>query len=137
MELDPDRCYDAFTTHDARFDGRVFVGVSSTGIYCRPVCRVRTPRRMVCSFYVSAAAAEAAGFRPCLRCRPELAPGLSAMDASATLAHAAAGLIDAHLADDLSVASLAAKVGITDRHLRRLFREIGRASCRERVYGLV
>ncbi|MBT0959693.1 DNA-3-methyladenine glycosylase 2 [Denitromonas iodatirespirans] len=123
MELDPDRCYDAFTAHDARFDGRVFVGVRSTGIYCRPVCRVRTPRRSVCTFYVSAAAAEAAGFRPCLRCRPELAPGLSAMDASATLAHAAAGLIDAHLADDLSVASLAGKVGITDRHLRRLFRE--------------
>ncbi|MEZ5627718.1 MAG: AlkA N-terminal domain-containing protein [Rhodocyclaceae bacterium] len=123
MELDPDRCYDAFTTHDARFDGRVFVGVRSTGIYCRPVCRVRTPRRAVCRFYVSAAAAEAAGFRPCLRCRPELAPGLSAMDASATLAHAAAGLIDAHLADDLSVTSLAGKVGITDRHLRRLFRE--------------
>ena len=122
MELDPDRCYDAFTAHDARFDGRVFVGVRSTGIYCRPVCRVRTPRRAMCSFYASAAAAEAAGFRPCLRCRPELAPGLSAMDAGATLAQAAAGLVDAHLAEALTAASLAARVGISERHLRRLFR---------------
>ncbi|MCB1960030.1 MAG: helix-turn-helix domain-containing protein [Rhodocyclaceae bacterium] len=122
MELDPDRCYDAFVAHDARFDGRVFVGVRSTGIYCRPVCRVRTPRRAVCRFYPSAAAAEAAGFRPCLRCRPELAPGLSAMDAGATLARAAAGLVDAHLAEALTVTTLAARVGITERHLRRLFR---------------
>ena len=123
MELDPDRCYDAFIAHDARFDGRVFVGVRSTGIYCRPVCRVRAPRRKVCEFFVSAAAAEAAGFRPCLRCRPELAPGLSAMDASSTLAHAAAGLIDAQPEARFTVSSLAARVGITERHLRRLFRQ--------------
>lgn len=121
MDLNPDRCYDAFVAHDARFDGRVFVGVRSTGIYCRPVCKVRTPRRQMCDFFSSAAAAEAAGFRPCLRCRPELAPGLSAMDASAALAHAAAQLIETHLADGLSVATLAARVGITERHLRRLF----------------
>ncbi len=123
MELDPDRCYDAFIAHDTRFDGRVFIGVRSTGIYCRPVCRVRAPRRKVCEFFVSAAAAEAAGFRPCLRCRPELAPGLSAMDASATLAHAAAGLIDTQPDARFSVASLAARVGVTERHLRRLFRQ--------------
>jgi len=123
MDLHPDRCYDAFVAHDARFDGRVFVGVRSTGIYCRPVCKVRTPRRAMCDFFPSAAAAEAAGFRPCLRCRPELAPGLSAMDASMTLAHAAAQLIDLHLAEPLSVASLAARVGVTDRHLRRLFQD--------------
>lgn len=123
MDLNPDRCYDAFVAHDARFDGRVFVGVRSTGIYCRPVCKVRTPRRAMCDFFASAAAAEAAGFRPCLRCRPELAPGLSAMDAGTTLAHAAAQLIDQHLAEPLSVAALAARVGVTDRHLRRLFQD--------------
>jgi AraC family transcriptional regulator of adaptative response / DNA-3-methyladenine glycosylase II len=121
MDLNPDRCYDAFVAHDARFDGRVFVGVRSTGIYCRPVCKVRTPRRQVCEFFPSAAAAEAAGFRPCLRCRPELAPGLSAVDAGATLAHAAAQLIEQHLAEPFSVAALAARLGVTDRHLRRLF----------------
>lgn len=123
MDLDPDRWYDAFIAHDARFDGRVFVGVRSTGIYCRPVCRVRAPRRKVCEFFVSAAAAEAAGFRPCLRCRPELAPGLSAMDASATLAHAAAALIDTQPDARFTVSSLAARVGVTERHLRRLFRQ--------------
>ena len=121
MDLNADACYDALVAHDARFDGRVFVGVSSTGIYCRPVCRVRTPRREVCSFHPSAAAAEAAGFRPCLRCRPELAPGLSAVDAGTTLAEAAARLIDIHLSDALSVSALARRVGVTDRHLRRLF----------------
>ncbi|QID18652.1 DNA-3-methyladenine glycosylase 2 [Nitrogeniibacter mangrovi] len=123
MELTPERCYDAFIAHDARFDGRVFVGVRSTGIYCRPVCKVRTPRRHMCDFFPSAAAAEAAGFRPCLRCRPELAPGLSAMDASATLAHAAASLIEAHLAEPLTVTILAARVGVSTRHLHRLFLE--------------
>ncbi len=68
--------------HDARFDGRFFVGVSSTRIYCRPVCTVRTPRRENCRFFTSAAAAEVDGFRPCLRCRPELAPGMASVDAT-------------------------------------------------------
>jgi AraC family transcriptional regulator of adaptative response / DNA-3-methyladenine glycosylase II len=72
MLLDPQRCYQALKTHDARFDGRFFVGVSSTGIYCRPVCSGRAPKAANCSFYPSAAAAEAAGYRPCLRCRPVL-----------------------------------------------------------------
>jgi len=121
MDLTPDACYDALVAHDARFDGRVFVGVRSTGIYCRPVCRVRTPRRDVCSFYPSAAAAEAAGFRPCLKCRPELAPGLSAVDAGATLAEAGAALMEAHLSGDASVHTIAQRVGVTERHLRRLF----------------
>ncbi len=75
MPLDPDSCYRALAAHDARFDGRFFVGVSSTRIYCRPVCTVRMPRRENCRFFPSAAAAEVDGFRPCLRCRPELAPG--------------------------------------------------------------
>ncbi|HMZ00443.1 MAG TPA: Ada metal-binding domain-containing protein, partial [Burkholderiaceae bacterium] len=72
--------YAAFASHDARFDGRLFVGVTSTGVYCRPVCRVRTPKAANCRFFGHPAAAEAAGFRPYLRCRPELAPGLAPID---------------------------------------------------------
>ncbi len=75
MILDPDQCYRALRTHDARFDGRFFVGVGTTGIYCRPVCTAKTPLERNCRFFPSAAAAEGEGFRPCLRCRPELAPG--------------------------------------------------------------
>src|SRR3546814_15158443 len=74
-DLDPDLCYRAFLAKDARFDGRVFVCVTSTGIYCRPVCPARVPKKANCRFVGSAAAAEAAGFRSCLRCRPETAPG--------------------------------------------------------------
>ena len=84
--LDADSAYRAIVTHDARFDGRLFVGVTSTGIYCRPVCRVRTPLRRNCRFYANAPSAEAAGFRPCLRCRPELAPGLALVDSPQVLA---------------------------------------------------
>ena len=73
--IDQDACYLALKARDARFDGRFFTGVTSTGIYCRPVCSVRTPRRENCRFFPRAANAERAGFRPCLRCRPELAPG--------------------------------------------------------------
>ena len=72
--LQPDSCYLAMKARDARFDGCFFTGVTSTGIYCRPVCKVRTPRRENCRFFDHAAQAEQAGFRPCLRCRPELAP---------------------------------------------------------------
>ena len=72
--FDADACYRAVVAHDARFDGAFFIGVTSTGIYCRPVCRVKTPRRENCRFFTHAAQAEGAGFRPCLRCRPELAP---------------------------------------------------------------
>ena len=89
MNLDPDSCYRALATHDTRFDGHFFVGVRSTRIYCRPVCTVRLPRRENCRFFRSAAAAEVDGFRPCLRCRPELAPGLASVDASARFAQAA------------------------------------------------
>ncbi|MEK7866059.1 MAG: Ada metal-binding domain-containing protein, partial [Planctomycetota bacterium] len=90
MEMNADRCYQALLSHDARFDGRFFVGVGSTEIYCRPVCPARTPRRENCSFFPSAAAAEKAGFRPCMRCRPELAPGNARVDAVGRLASAAA-----------------------------------------------
>ncbi|WP_423194094.1 AlkA N-terminal domain-containing protein [Cupriavidus sp. H18C2] len=121
MELDPDTCYKAVASHDRRFDGRFFVGVSSTGVYCRPVCAVRTPKRENCTFYESAAAAEKHGFRPCLRCRPELAPGHGLADISGRLAQAAATLIDEGFMTGAGVAQLAARIGVTERHLRRLF----------------
>ena len=90
LPLDDKGCYAAMQAHDARFDGRFFCGVSSTGIYCRPICRVKLPKEENCAFFVSAAAAEAAGYRPCLRCRPELAPGLAPVDSVHRLARSAA-----------------------------------------------
>lgn len=119
--LTPHACYQAMKSHDARFDGRFFVGVSSTHIYCRPICRVRLPMQKNCGFYPSAAAAEAAGFRPCLKCRPELAPGFAATEASAKLARAAARMIEDGVASDVDLAHVAERVGVTDRHLRRIF----------------
>ncbi len=127
-----DACYNAVLAKDARFDGQFFIGVSSTGIYCRPVCRVRTPKRDNCSFFRLAAQAEVAGFRPCLRCRPELAPRLvqstspawSTQDASRILARQAAALLDTPdaWADEVpSVPRLAARLGVSDRHVRRIF----------------
>src|SRR3954452_14140339 len=94
MLLDADQCYRALRTHDARFDGRFFVGVATTRIYCRPVCSARTPHREHCRFFASAAAAESEGFRPCLRCRPEMARAHASVDATRRLAQAAADLID-------------------------------------------
>lgn len=120
---DPDAAYLALKARDARFDGRFFVGVMSTGIYCRPVCRVRTPKRENCRFFATAAQAEAQAFRPCLKCRPELAPGLSFMDSSAALADAAARRIThaVHTGEAVSLKALAAWLGVSDRHLRRIF----------------
>src|SRR5271165_6950002 len=92
--LDADTCYRALTAHDARFDGVFFVGVETTGIYCRPVCRARTPARNRCVFYRSAAEAERASFRACFRCRPELSPGLGPVDAVSRLCAAAVGRIE-------------------------------------------
>ena len=123
MVLDPDAAYLAFKARDARFDGRIFVGVTSTGVYCRPVCRVRTPRRENCRFFDTRAQAEAAAFRPCMKCRPEIAPGLSQMDSSRTLADTAARWIEhaVHSGEGVALPTLAAKLGVTDRHLRRIF----------------
>jgi AraC family transcriptional regulator of adaptative response / DNA-3-methyladenine glycosylase II len=121
MQLDPDACYRALKTHDPRFDGRFFVGVSSTRIYCRPVCTVRLPRRENCRFFASAAAAEVHGYRPCMRCRPELAPGNSSVDALARLAGGAVDLIENGVLDDGGIEHLSARVGVTSRHLRRIF----------------
>ncbi len=118
---DTDACYRALASRDARFDGRFFVGVSSTGIYCRPVCRVRLPQKINCTFYQDAAAAENAGYRPCLRCRPELSPGWSTTDISAQLALNAARLIQERLAFGEPLSVIADRLGITDRHLRRVF----------------
>lgn len=123
MLLDTDQCYRALRSHDARFDGRFFVGVSTTRIYCRPVCTARTPRRDHCRFFPSAAAAEGEGFRPCLRCRPELAPGYAVVDANRRLAQSAAGMIEDGGLADARLPQLASRLGVTDRHLRRVFQQ--------------
>src|SRR6266496_1530661 len=95
MMIDEDICYRALIARDTRFDGVFFVGVKSTGIYCRPVCTAKTPRRDSCRFFASAALAEQAGFRPCLRCRPELAPGQAPVDSVRSVARSAAARIEA------------------------------------------
>jgi AraC family transcriptional regulator of adaptative response / DNA-3-methyladenine glycosylase II len=125
--LHPDACYLALKTRDARFDGSFFIGVTSTSIYCRPVCKVRVPKRENCRFFAHAAQAESAGFRPCLRCRPELAPQAlrwTVQDASSTLAQQAARLLDepdAWSAEPASVEQVAVRLGVSGRHLRRIF----------------
>ncbi len=132
--LDDDAHYLALKARDARFDGRFFTGVTTTGIYCRPVCKVRTPKRENCRFFAQAAQAERAGFRPCLRCRPELAPRAdmegshwSVQDASSILAREAARWLDARVSQGSAQASttsanaLARRMGVSERHLRRIF----------------
>jgi AraC family transcriptional regulator of adaptative response / DNA-3-methyladenine glycosylase II len=113
--------YAAFVARDDRLDGRAFVGVSSTGIYCRPTCKARMPKIDNCTFYSSAAGAERAGYRPCLLCRPELAPGNSIVGAKTSLAHRAAGLLEENCGNEQNIGLLAEKLGCTDRHLRRVF----------------
>ncbi len=127
MSISADACYAALKARDARFDGSFFTAVTSTGIYCRPVCSVKLPKRENCRFFGHAAQAESAGFRPCLRCRPELAPHSvvwSIQDASYILAHQAVRLLDEPESwsdSSPSVEKLALKLGISDRHLRRIF----------------
>ncbi|MUH01739.1 helix-turn-helix domain-containing protein [Scytonema sp. UIC 10036] len=121
--LTDEQCYRAILSRDRRFDGIFFVGVSSTGIYCRTVCTVKTPRRENCTFYPSAAAAERAGYRPCLRCRPELAPGQAKIDAVGRLAAAAASYIEDGALTERSVSELANSLGVSDRHLRRVLQQ--------------
>lgn len=123
--LDRKTYYRAFQSHDARFDGRVFVGVTSTGIYCRPICPARAPKFENCRFFASAAAAQEAGFRPCLRCRPEIAPDLAfwrgtANTVSRALALIAEGALDE---DEAGVEALAERLGVGGRQLRRLFKQ--------------
>jgi AraC family transcriptional regulator, regulatory protein of adaptative response / DNA-3-methyladenine glycosylase II len=121
--LSDDQYYCAVLSRDRRFDGVFFVGVSSTQIYCRTVCTVKTPRKENCTFYPSAAAAEQAGYRPCLRCRPELAPGQAKVDAVGRLAAAAASQIEQGALIEQSVGDLAKSLGVSDRHLRRVLQE--------------
>ena len=128
LGTDDDACYLAMQARDARFDGCFFTGVTSTGIYCRPVCAVKTPKRENCRFFSHPAQAESAGFRPCLRCRPELAPHAlvwSMQDATSILAHQAARMLDEPepWSDDggSALPALAARLGVSDRHLRRIF----------------
>ena len=120
MHLDPEACHRALDTHDSRFDGLFFVGISSTGIYCRPVCPTRQTKRENRTFYPTAAAAEAAGYRPCLRCRPELAPGRASVDAINAWARAAVRRIEDGALSEMSLEELAEELGISDRHLRRV-----------------
>ena len=123
MDLDVDACYRAFRTRDARFDGRLFSGVRTTGIYCRPICPARTPKRENMSFYTTAVAAQAAGFRPCLRCRPETAPELAAWRGTSNTVSRALALIDAGALDEDGLDRLADRLGVGERQLRRLFRQ--------------
>lgn len=124
MEL-PNReiCYRALESRDARFDGLIYVGVQSTGIYCRPVCPARTPHFSNCLFFASAAAAQDAGFRPCLRCRPESAPHLASWHGTSNTVSRALAMIEegALDGDAASVEKLADRLGVGERHLRRLF----------------
>lgn len=118
--------YAALKARDARFDGKFFVGVSSTKIYCRPVCRVKVPLKKNCRFYATAAAAEQAGYRPCLRCRPELAPGASRLEAVSRLAALALQRIEEGALNGSAITDLADEFGVTDRHLRRVLQnELG------------
>lgn len=121
--LDEDVCYRALQTRDARFDGRLFVGVVSTGIYCRPICPARTPKRENCRFFSNSATAQAARFRACLRCRPELSPELACWrGTSNTVSRALAMIADGFLdREDETVETLATRVGMGARQLRRLF----------------
>ncbi len=119
MTLDPDACYRAMLTHDARFDGAFFVGVRTTGVNCRPVCRARTPRRDSCIFFSHAAIAEREGFRACFRCRPERAPGHANIDAVSRLVGAAARKISEGALNERSVDDLASELGVGSRQLRR------------------
>src|ERR1700712_5747994 len=124
MEL-PDKatCYKALQSKDTRFDGLIFVGVSSTRIYCRPVCPARTAKFENCSFYGSAAGAQEAGYRPCLRCRPETAPQFASWKGTSNTVSRALALIGegALDGDDSSVEKLSDRLGVGERQLRRLF----------------
>lgn len=123
MDLPPfDVCYRALASRDARFDGRLFVGITSTGIYCRPICPARTAKSENCRFFASAAAAQSAGFRPCLRCRPEISPDAAAWrGTSSTVSRALALIAEGGLDGEAGVATLGERLGVGERQLRRLF----------------
>lgn len=117
-----DSFYEAFKSKDKRLDGKYFMGVSSTGIYCRPVCNAKMPKKDNCIFYKSAAEAEVNGYRPCLICRPELAPGNAKVDSSHQILKKALRLIDDGFLEDNTLHDLSLKLNISARHLRRIFK---------------
>jgi AraC family transcriptional regulator, regulatory protein of adaptative response / DNA-3-methyladenine glycosylase II len=123
MDLDHDACYRALQQRDSRFDGRFFTGVKTTGIYCRPVCPARVPLAKNVIFYPTAAAAQEAGFRPCLRCRPETAPDMGAWRGTSNTVSRALALIELGALDRADVDALAERLGMGERQLRRLFRQ--------------
>jgi len=123
LDLDHDACYRAIAVRDARFDGRLFTGVRTTGIYCRPICPARTPRSENVVFFPTAAAAHEAGFRPCLRCRPETSPDLGAWRGASNTVSRALALVEMGALDEASVDDLASRVGMGERQLRRLFQQ--------------
>ena len=118
-----DEIYAAFQRRDPALDGVVFSGVRTTGIYCRPVCKVRLPLQKNIEIYATAAAAEGAGYRPCLRCRPETAPFCPAWKGTKTTVERALALIEAGALNNGSVPDLAVRLGVGTRHLTRLFAE--------------
>jgi AraC family transcriptional regulator, regulatory protein of adaptative response / DNA-3-methyladenine glycosylase II len=121
MHDDFEACYRAIVSRDARFDGRFFTAVTSTGIYCRPICPAQTPKRANVRFYSSAAAAQAAGFRACLRCRPHLAPGTVQPAGGDRVVDRALRLIASGAADGgAGIAALARRLGVSERHLHRV-----------------
>jgi AraC family transcriptional regulator of adaptative response / DNA-3-methyladenine glycosylase II len=122
VELDEQTCEQARLNRDARFDGRIFIGITSTGIYCRPICPSPHAKRVHVRFFLSAAAASAAGFRPCLRCRPEVAPGTPAWNGTSTTVSRGLRLIAQGALDEAGVETLSARLGVSSRHLSRLFR---------------
>ena len=123
MDMDRIACYRAISTRDARFDGRLFVGVRTTGVYCRPICRARTPKFENVVFFALAVAAQEAGFRPCLRCRPETSPELAFWRGTSNTVSRALALIEAGGLDDDDVEGLAERLGVGARQLRRLFHQ--------------
>jgi AraC family transcriptional regulator of adaptative response / DNA-3-methyladenine glycosylase II len=120
-ELDWHICSRARLSRDARFDGKFFIGVSGSGVYCRPICPAPTAKEKNCRYFATAAGAAEAGYRPCLRCRPECAPGTPAwLGTSATVARALR-LIEERGLDEDGIEGLADRLGVGARHLRRLF----------------
>jgi AraC family transcriptional regulator of adaptative response / DNA-3-methyladenine glycosylase II len=122
MDLDHDACYRAVKLRDSRFDGRFFTAVKTTKIYCRPICPARTPLAKNVTFFPTAAAAQEAGFRPCLRCRPETAPDMGAWRGTSNTVSRGLALIELGALDESSVEELATRLGLGERQLRRLFR---------------
>src|ERR1700685_1904898 len=126
MDMNRTACYRAISTRDARFDGRLFIGVKTPGIYCRPICPARTPKFENVSFYSSAAAAQEAGLRPCLRCRPGTSADLAFWRGTGNTASRALALIQGRRLHRADVERLANRLGVGARQLRRLFpRHVG------------